>query len=98
MQAGIEDVLWVFDGSALRKSNLYDSLVGLARADDPAVGPDWNSPPLPFFSYLRVGLFDELADMGKRLATPIAELCDSLGDELRRRFALTDFGFLHLPS
>ena len=72
LQAGIEDALWVFDGSALQESELYESLVGLACADDPAVRPDWNSPPLPFFRYLRVCLFDELADVGKRLATPVA--------------------------
>src|SRR5258708_6951326 len=95
-QARIEDALWVFDGSSFQESELYDSLVGLACADDPAVRPDWNSPPLPFFRYVGVCLFDELADVGKRLASPVAQLCDSLGDELRGRFALINAGFLHL--
>jgi hypothetical protein len=96
IQAGIEDTLRVFDRSALRESQLYMSLIGFAGADDPAVTPDWNSPPLPFFGNLRVCLCDQLADVGKRLAAPVAELCDSLGDQLRRRFALISVGFLLL--
>jgi len=72
LQAGIEDALWVFDGSALQESELYESLVGLACADDPVVRPDWNSPPFPFLRYPGVCVFDELADAGERLATPVA--------------------------
>src|SRR6185437_4857631 len=95
LQAGIEEAPPVFDRSTLEESELHDRLVGLAGADDPVVGPDGDSAPLPIFDDLRVRLFDELADMGQRLAAPVAELGDSLADELGRRF-VSGVGFLHV--
>jgi hypothetical protein len=56
--------------------------------------PDRNASPLPLLDRLRVGLFDESADIGERLAPPVAQFLDPRGDQPRRGFALGRCAFL----
>src|SRR5437660_757000 len=67
-----------------------DAVVGVppgAGADDPAVRPHRGPHPLPLLEDVGVCLLDQSADPAERLATPVAELGDSLADQLRRRLA-----------
>ncbi len=59
----------------------------LAGADDPVVRPDRGPHPLPLLEDVGVCLLDQSADPAERLAAPVAELGDSLADQLRRRLA-----------
>src|SRR5581483_10318369 len=74
-----------------------DTLVRLARADNPAMGPNRSPPPLPFFSDLRIRLFDELAYPTQYVSAPVTELRNSLGDPFRRGLFVSFPRALHHP-
>src|SRR4051794_29738212 len=84
LQAGVEETRRVLQRRALGEGRLHDALVGLAGADDAAVRPHRDPAPFPVLDRRGVGLFDQRADLGERLATPVAELGDPRVDELRR--------------
>src|SRR5437899_12666359 len=67
---------------------LHDSLVRRAGADQSSLRPNRNASPLPLHDHFRVSLFDESADMGERLAPPVAQFLDPRVDQPRREFAL----------
>src|ERR1017187_8640163 len=75
-QAGVEKARWVWERSALGERHLDDALVGLAGADHSIVIPNRNASPLPLLDHLRVSLLDESAEMGERLAPPVAQFPD----------------------
>jgi hypothetical protein len=82
---GENALLGLFDECALWESELYVIFAGLACTDDPVVKPDWSPEvlcfhPFPFFDDFGVNLLDELADLSKHLAAPVAQFCYSLCD------------------
>src|SRR6202043_3217348 len=84
-QAGIEELLRVFDGGSASEGELYDLLVRFPCADDAVMGPDGGSGGfwlLPFQLLLDVGvgIVDELTDMSEGLSSPIPQLFNPLGD------------------
>src|SRR5438093_11566850 len=87
IEAGVEEAGGVLQGGALGERHLHDVLVCLAGADDPVVRPDRGPHPLPLLEDVGVCLLDQSADPAERLAAPVAELGDSLADQLRRRLA-----------
>src|SRR3981081_3311787 len=87
-KAGVEQSLGIPKRSALGESQLHDALVRLAGADNSIVRPNRNASPLPLLDHLRVSLFDESADMGERLASPVVQFLDPRVDQPRRGFAL----------
>src|SRR5438093_10738480 len=87
IEAGVEEAGGVLQGGALGERHLHDVLVCLAGADDPVVRPDRSPHPLPLLEDIGVCLLDQSADPAERLAAPVAELGDSLADQLRRRLA-----------
>ncbi len=84
-QAGIEQFGRVFQRRAFGKGQLDLGLVGLAGAEDAIVRPDRNAP-LPLLDHRRVGLLEERADMGERLAAPIVQGLDLFINQFGRRF------------
>src|SRR5437016_14171817 len=95
-KAGVQQSLRVRDRSALEESQLHDALVRLAGADLSTVRPNRNASPLPLLDHLRVGLFDESADMGERLAPPVVQFLDPRVDQPRRGFALGRCALFHI--
>src|SRR5271166_765819 len=85
-QAGIEELLRVFDGGSASKGELHDLLVRFPGADDAVMGEDGGAHPLPLFLDMGVGIMDELAEMRKSLPAPVSKLLDLLIDECRGRF------------
>jgi len=63
VQTGVEELGWIFQGSALKEGQLYYRLIRLARADAAVMGPYRSAPPFPLFQNFRVGLFDEGSDL-----------------------------------
>src|SRR6476620_12569588 len=91
-KAGVEEARRVLQRGALGESQLHDTLVRLAGADDAGVLPHRNPSPLPFLGPLGVGLLDEISDSRERLAPPVTQLLDSRIDQRSRR--VTSFSFL----
>jgi hypothetical protein len=91
--AGVEEALRVFELGALGKGEFDDGVVGFARTDDAAIGPNGDPPPLPFLHDLRIGRLDELTHVRECFAAPIAEFGDARADEFGRRLGAG--GFLH---
>ena len=87
-QAGIEELLRVFDGGSAKEGELHDLLVRFPRADAPVMGPDGGSGgfwllPFPLLLDVGVGIVDELTDMSEGLSSPIPlflQLLNQLGD------------------
>src|SRR5688500_717651 len=80
LETRVEEALRVLEARALEESQLDGLLVALAGADDPAVGPDRHGP-LPLLGHRRIGLVDQGAKAGERLAAPVAQLRDPLVDQ-----------------
>src|SRR5271167_488254 len=59
-QAGIEELLRVFDGGSASKGELHDLLVRLPGADDAVMRPDRGTPPFPLLLDTGVGIVDKL--------------------------------------
>src|SRR5712671_1260040 len=91
-KAGVEQSRRVLERSALGERQLDDALVRLAGADDAIVRPNRNASPLPLLDHLGVSLFDESADVGERLAPPVAQFLDPRVDQPRWGFALRRYG------
>ena len=72
-ETGIEQTRRVFQRSSLGKRHFDDVLVGLSRANDPAMGPDGSPPPLPLFNDLRVCLVYNFAHFRERLPPPVSK-------------------------
>src|SRR5271154_1984256 len=87
-ETGVEQLVRVRQRGASEESQLHHLLVRLPRTDTAVMGPH-RSPgrarlhPFPFFLDLRVGVMDELSNPGQRLAPPIPQRVDLLGDVLR---------------
>src|SRR6266481_7863109 len=58
VEARVEELGRIFQGSALEEGQLHDRLVRLSRADAPVMGPYRGPPPLPLFLDIRVGFPD----------------------------------------
>src|ERR1039457_3872835 len=71
LETGIEEACGVIQKGALGEGHLYDTLVGLAGADDPIVGPHRHPSgvrrffPLALLDDFRVGLLDQSAEARK---------------------------------
>src|SRR6202035_4129657 len=83
-QAGIEELLRVFDGGSARERELHHLLVRFPGADDAVMGPDWGSGrrrlrPFPFLLDFGVGIVYELTDMSEGLAAPVSQILNPLG-------------------
>src|SRR5437879_2618535 len=96
VKAGVEESRRVLERGALEESQLHDALVRLAGADQSIVRPNRNASPLPLLDHFRVGLFDESADMGERLAPPVAQFLDPRVNQPRRGFALGRRALFHI--
>src|SRR5205814_8726204 len=80
---------------------LHGILVRFAGADDAVVRPYRSARilqfhPLPLLDDVRVGLLDELAHSAERCPAPVAELGDSLRDQLRCRLAWARARLFHV--
>src|ERR1700733_319975 len=95
-KAGVEQTCGVLERSALGECQLHDALVRLAGADHSIMIPNRNASPLPFLDDFGVGLFDERADLGKRLAPPVVQFLDPRVDQPRRGFALGRCALSHV--
>src|SRR5262249_41427497 len=98
-EARVEEAGRVLERGALGESQLHDILVRLTGADDSGVRPHRDPQhrvrrlsPFHLLDHFGVGLFDENADPGERLAPPITQLLDSRIDQMRGRGA--SFSFL----
>ena len=77
-QAGIEELLRVFDGGSAREGELHDLLVRFPCADDAVMGPDGGSGrrglcPFPLLLDFGVGIMNELSEMGEGLSSPVPQ-------------------------
>ena len=81
IEAGVEEAGRVFERCSFGEGQLDDTIVGLAGADDAAMGEDGSSAPLQLFDDLGVGVVDELADLGECRSAPVAKRFDLLIDE-----------------
>src|SRR5271165_687985 len=84
-QAGIEELLRVFDGGSASKGELHDLLVRFPCAADAVMGPDGDSGgfwllPFPLLLDVGVGIVDQLTDMSEGPSSPIPQLFNPLGD------------------
>src|SRR2546430_12533378 len=79
-QAGIEELLRVFDGGSAKEGELHDLLVRFPCADAAVMGPDGGSHPFPLLLDVGVGIMDELTDMSEGLSSPIPQRSNPLGD------------------
>ena len=93
-QAGVEHACRVSQRSAFSKGQLHLALVGLAGADDAALGPDRNVP-LPLFDRLGGRLPNQRAHTGKRLAAPVVQAFDFGVYALRRGLVLVACALFH---
>src|SRR3954466_4327405 len=82
-EARVEKPRRIIERCALRERHLHDVLVGLARADDPGVGPHRNASPFPFLDDFWIGIPDDGTEPSEHLAPPVVELLDPSVDELR---------------
>lgn len=76
LEAGVEEAGRVVERGALRKGQLHDALVGLARAEDPALLPHRNPAPLHRLDHIGHSLPDERPHPRQRLAAPVAQVLD----------------------
>ena len=79
-QAGIEELLRVFERGSASEGELHHLLVRFPGADDAVMRPDGGSPPFPLLLDVGVGIVDELTDMSEGLSSPIPQLFNPLGD------------------
>src|ERR1700680_4547448 len=84
-QAGIEELLRVFDGGSAKEDELHDLLVRFTCADAAVMRPDGSSGgrgllPFPLLLNVGVGIVNELTDMSEGLSSPIPQLLNPLGD------------------
>src|SRR5215469_5794511 len=82
IQASIEEFLWIFQQSALKKVH-FDRLFESADSTNQSlVRPDCGLP-LPFLSDVGVSIVDKFAQSGDHLTTPVSKFCDVCVDTLR---------------
>src|SRR6266702_5516110 len=101
VEARVEETGRILQRRALGAGKLHGILVGFAGADDAVVRPHRSARilrfhPLPLLDHVRVGLLDELPHSAERFPAPVAELGDSLRDQLRCRLALVWAGLFHV--
>src|SRR5262245_60685748 len=72
VEARVEELGRVLQGSPLGERELHYGLVRLTGADDAVVRPDRGPHPLPLLDDGRVRFLDELAHPAEGLAAPIA--------------------------
>src|SRR5437016_5592789 len=82
-EARVEELVRIWEARPVGKRKLHLIFVGIADCDYSVVRPHWVSHPLPFLDELPVGLKDDFADAGERLATPVCESCDQLVNTFR---------------
>jgi hypothetical protein len=82
VEAGVEEAGRVVQRSALRKGQLHDGLVGLARADDPGLLPHRNPTPLHRLDHIGQSLPDQRPNPRQRLTTPVVQVLDMRVDLL----------------
>src|SRR5436190_15499082 len=59
LETRVEEAGGILESRPFGEGHLHDVLVGLARADDPAVRPDGNPSPLPLLDDLGIRFLDE---------------------------------------
>src|SRR5262249_37840297 len=101
LEARVEELGRVLQGSPLGEGQLHDRFVRLAGADDPVMRPYGSArrvglDPLPLLHDVGVCLFDQLAHPAQGLPPPVLELGDSLVNQLRCRPALGRTRLLHV--
>src|SRR5581483_5346389 len=97
-ETGVEEARRILQGGAFGEGHLHDVLVGLARADDSVVRPHRNASPLPLLDDFGIGFLHKGTEPAEHLAPPVAELLDSLVDQLRRRLVVLRPALLHARS
>ena len=83
VEARVEESRRVLQRRSLRECHLDDALVGLAGADDAAVGPHRRAGirrfhPLPLLDDLRVCRVDDFTHSRERLPSPVPKFLDLL--------------------
>jgi hypothetical protein len=68
------------------EGELHHLFVRFPCANDSVMRPDWSPHPFPLFLDVGIGLVNEPADMGERLASPVVKFFDLGVDECRGRF------------
>src|SRR5207237_10571679 len=84
-EAGIEELIRVFDGGSASEGELHDLFVRFPCADDAVMRPDRGSwvcwlYPFPLLLDGGVGIVDQLTDMSEGLSSPIPQLFNPPGD------------------
>src|SRR5207247_5228408 len=95
VETRVEETGRILQQRAPGEGKLHDILVGFASADDAVMGPD-RIHPLPLLDDVRVCFLDELAHSAEGFPAPVAELGDSLRDQLRCRLAWTRARIFHV--
>ena len=86
LEAGIEEVRWIWNVGATGKGELHDLLVRLPSTDNAGVRPDRGAHPFPFLGDVRVGFQNQRPHAGQRLTAPAAHVADALIDQSRGVF------------
>jgi hypothetical protein len=85
----------IVERGPFREGHLHDAFVRFPGAEDAVVRPHRDAAPLPLLDHLGVRLPDDLANAGKHVAAPVAELPDPSVDEARRRGFVAGCAFAH---
>jgi hypothetical protein len=96
LEAGVEQLLRVFERGSAEKGELHDLLVRFPGADAAVMVPNGGSPPFPLLLDVGVGIVDELTDVSEGGSSPIAKLSNPLGDVRRRGRAIGTTCGLHV--
>lgn len=84
-EAGIEELLGVFEGGSAVEGELYDLFIGFACADAAVMRPNGCSrvrglDPFPLLLNVGGGFVDELAEVGESFSFPASQVLNSFGD------------------
>src|SRR5262245_19691857 len=93
LEARVEQSRRILQRGSFEERELHDALVRLAGADPAVVRPDRNTrvgglAPLPLLDDVGIGLLDQAAKPGERLASPVAQLLDLRVDQVSRSLGL----------
>src|SRR5256885_934723 len=79
IKAGIEELMRIFQESALKKVHFY-SFLERANSTHKSLLRPYCGIPLPFLSDVGVGLEDKFAQLGEHLATPVGKFSNLFVD------------------
>ena len=97
-ETGVEQLGRVRKRSTFGEGHLDHRFVGFAGADHAFAFPDRNSAPLPFLNDGGLGCEHYQSELAENVASPIAEIADSLVDQGGRGFGFGWFARWHVRN